>query len=193
MSRCKHAMKRQQKFNKTTTLLIALISLFVIVSSSTLAILVTKTNFIKNTFNYSNVACEVIESEFINGKSVEKSNVCVKNTGDTESYIRAAIIVTWKDPYGYVYAKAPKDGVDYEIVINETNWFEKDGFYYYSKPVKPSNKTDNLIDRCSVKGSGLEGYGLSVEILASGIQSKPSKAVKDSWNVSVNSNGTISK
>lgn len=193
MSRGKRARKRQQGFNKNITLLVALVSIIAIASSSTLAILITKTNSIKNNFNYSNVACEVMEDSFVNGTSIEKANVYVKNIGDTESYIRAAIIVTWKDSKGNVYAKVPQVGVDYEIYINDSGWFEKDEFYYYTKPVSPQDNTGVLIKNCSIKGSGLEGYGLSVEILASAIQSKPEKAVENSWGVTVNSDGTISE
>ena len=190
MSRGKHA-RRQQRFNKGI-ILVVLVSIFAAVAGSTLAFLVTRTDSVKNTFNYSNVACMVKEEAFTNGTSVEKSNVRVLNTGDTESYIRAAIIVTWKDSVGNVYAMEPQKDKDYTITINDSDWFEKDGFYYYTKPVSPQEETGILIENCSINESGLEGYGLSVEILASAIQSKPTKAVVDSWGVTV-TNGQISK
>ena len=193
MSKCKPAKKRQQRFNKSIILFVVLVSILVAVAGSTLAILITKTNPIKNTFNYSNVACEVMEEAFTNGISIEKSNVRVKNTGDTESYIRAAIIVTWKDSAGNVYAVEPQKNKDYTISINDSDWLEKDGFYYYTKPISPKEETKILIENCSINGSGLEGYGLSVEILASAIQSKPTEAVENCWSVKVNPNGTISK
>ncbi len=191
MSRGKHARRRQQRFNKSI-ILVVLVSIFAAVAGSTLAFLVTRTDSVKNTFNYSNVACEVVEEKFINGTSVDKSNVRVLNTGDTESYIRAAIIVTWKDSAGNVYAMEPQKDKDYTITINNSDWLEKNGFYYYTKPVSPQKETGVLIENCSIKGSGLEGYGLSVEILASAIQSKPTKAVESSWGVTV-TNGQISK
>ena len=191
MSRGKHA-RRQQRFNKSI-ILVVLVSIFAAVAGSTLAFLVTRTDSVKNTFNYSNVACEVVEEKFINGISVDKSNVRVLNTGDTESYIRAAIIVTWKDSAGNVYAMEPQKDKDYTITINNSDWIEKDGFYYYTKPVSPQEETGILIENCSINESGLEGYGLSVEILASAIQSKPTKAVENSWSVKVNPDGTISK
>ena len=192
MSRGKHARRRQQRFNKSI-ILVVLVSIFAAVAGSTLAFLVTRTDSVKNTFNYSNVACEVVEEKFINGTSVDKSNVRVLNTGDTESYIRAAIIVTWKDSACNVYAMEPQKDKDYTITINNSDWLEKNGFYYYTKPVSPQKETGVLIENCSIKGSGLEGYGLSVEILASAIQSKPTKAVENSWHVIVNSDGIISK
>lgn len=192
MSRGKHARRRQQRFNKSI-ILVVLVSIFAAVAGSTLAFLVTRTDSVKNTFNYSNVACEVVEEKFINGISVDKSNVRVLNTGDTESYIRAAIIVTWKDSAGNVYAMEPQKDKDYTITINNSDWIEKDGFYYYTKPVSPQEETGILIENCSINESCLEGYGLSVEILASAIQSKPTKAVENSWSVKVNPDGTISK
>ena len=87
----------------------------------------------------------------------------------------------------------PQKDKDYTITINNSDWLEKNGFYYYTKPVSPQKETGVLIENCSIKGSGLEGYGLSVEILASAIQSKPTKAVENSWHVIVNSDGIISK
>lgn len=193
MSRGKHARKRQQRFNKSIILSVVLVSILAAAAGSTLAFLVTRTDSVKNTFNYSNVACMVKEEAFTNGTSVEKSNVRVLNTGDTESYIRAAIIVTWKDSVGNVYAMEPQKDKDYTITINDSDWFEKDGFYYYTKPVSPQEETGILIENCSINGSGLEGYGLSVEILASAIQSKPTKAVEKSWDVTVDTNGYIRK
>ena len=192
MRRGEH-MKRK----KHTILLIALILAIDIAAGSTLAFLVTQTKSIKNTFNHSNVACEVVEDTFINFQSEEKTNVKVQNTGDTESYIRAAILVNWKDKEGNVYAVAPEEGVDYEIELGANTWFlGNDGFYYYTKPVSPVlplDTTDVLINRCYPTGNGLEGYGLSVEIVASAIQSQPAKAVENSWHVNVNSDGTISE
>lgn len=194
INRRKRSEKGQRKISKSIALMVALVSIIAVAAGSTLAILITQAKPIVNTFNYSNVACEVQEDSFTNGTSVEKTNVSVKNIGDTESYIRAAIVVTWKDSEGNVCARAPKEGVDYEMELNtEGNWFSgKDGFYYYTKPVSPQQSTDILINKCYLCGNGLEGYGLSVEILASAIQSKPEKAVEASWPVNV-SNGIISE
>lgn len=188
ISRRKRSEKEQRKISKSIALLVVLISIISVTAGSTSAFLVTRTDSVKNTFDYSNVACEVIE-EF---KNDVKSDVKVQNTGDTESYIRAAIIVTWKDPQGNVCARAPKENVDYKMELNTTDWLKgDDGFYYYTKPVLPEATTINLINHCRVDGSGLEGYGLSVEILASAIQSKPEKAVENSWHVTIAPDGTI--
>ena len=66
--------------------MVALVSIIAVAAGSTLAILITQANPIVNTFNYSNVACEVQEDPFEDGTDLEKTNVSVKNTGDTESY-----------------------------------------------------------------------------------------------------------
>jgi len=181
------------KRKKHIILMIALIVALDIAAGSTLAFLVTRTDAIKNTFNYSNVACKVIET-FEQGDIV-KSDVKVQNTGDTESYIRAAIIVTWKDSAGNVYARPPVENIYYTIEIDTTTsgWIKRDdGFYYYTKPVSPGEETGVLIKKCQLLKNGPEGYNLSVEILASAIQSQPAKAVRNSWDVTVNSDGTIS-
>lgn len=184
---------KHMRRKKHTIFLVALILALDIAAGSTLAFLVTRTDAIKNTFNYSNVACKVIET-FENDKIV-KSDVKVQNSGDTESYIRAAIIVTWKDASGNVYARPPVENVYYTIEIDTTasGWIERDdGFYYYTKPVSPGAETGILIKNCQLIHNGPEGYNLSVEILASAIQSKPKKAVEYNWDVTVKPDGTIS-
>ena len=187
ISRRKRSEKGQRKISKSIVLLVALISIISVATGSTLAFLVTRTDSVKNTFNYSNVACAV-EEVFEDGV---KKDVRIENTGDIDAYIRTVVIVTWKDSAGNVYAMEPRKGEDYEITINDSDWFEKGGFYYYTKPVSPGKTTGILIDECKPKCDGPEGYDLSVEILASAIQSKPEKAVKNSWHVTVTSDGTI--
>ena len=50
----------------------------------------------------------------------------------------------------------------------------------------PDREPPQLIKECSViDGKGPEGYHLSVEILASAIQSEPSSVVAEQWGVTV--------
>ncbi|MBE5869543.1 MAG: hypothetical protein E7293_11425 [Lachnospiraceae bacterium] len=108
----------------------------------------------------------------------------ISNTGDTEAYIRAAIIVTWKDAEnGNVYGAAPVAGTDYTIELNEAEWFEgSDGYYYYRQPVAPRGETSALINSCTViQDKTPAGYGLNVEILGSAIQSVPVSVVNEKW------------
>ena len=56
------------------------------------------------------------------------------------------------------------------------------------------DNTPVLIKECSaVADKTPEGYGLSVEILGSDIQSTPKSVVAENWGVTVAADGTISK
>ena len=60
------------------------------------------------------------------------------------------------------------------------------GYYYYTAPVAPHASTGVLIDLCTpVAGRAPEGYTLSVNVLASAIQSVPAEAVGQAWGVSI--------
>lgn len=183
---------------KATVLLTALILLVVLVVGTTTAFLIASDGPISNIFNPSQVSCQVNEETF---DRTTKTNVTISNTGDTEAYIRAAIVVTWKEAEnGNVYGSAPIEGTDYTIELNLADWIEgSDGYYYYKHPVAPKNQngvTTALITSCSViQNNTPAGYGLNVEILGSAIQSVPVSVVNGKWPaVSVDTpHGNLSK
>ena len=113
-------------------------------------------------------------------------------------YVRAAIVVTWKDASGKVLAEAPSETVDYSLVLNTTDWFYHDGFYYYTSALSSGN-TASLIQECKVLTEApATGYTLSVEIVAQTIQALgmtddgTEYAVQNAWKVKVNDDGTLS-
>lgn len=81
---------RRKTYHKgrLTAMVIATAVLLALAIGGTVAWLSTKGDPIINTFNPSEVACKVTES--FNG--TVKSNVNVKNTGDTEAYIRVKLV-----------------------------------------------------------------------------------------------------
>ena len=176
---------------KSRVLLSSLVIALMFVVGVTTAYLMTNTNSITNTFQPAQVACAVEETF----DRTTKENVKIKNTGNTEAYIRAAVIVTWKDgENGNVYGSAPVAGEDYEININSGDWFmASDGYYYYKSPVASGGETGVLISSCTaVQGKAPVGYGLNVEILCTAIQSTPTDFVTERWQaVTVNSVGEL--
>ena len=197
-------MKPKQN-KKSLTLLVCLVVLIVATVGGTLAYLMASTQPVKNAFTPSKVSCAVAEDPF---DSERKTNVKVRNTGDTKAYIRATAVVTWKNDKGEVYAAAPQKDTDYTIAFNPNrNWFEgDDGFWYHLKEVAPCTHTGDqahsgcvtgvLISQCApVDGRAPDGYYLSVEIIASAIQSAPDSVVWKEWsntNVSVTAkDGTL--
>ena len=181
---------------KVSLLLVSLVLIAAIAVGSTVAFIATSTEPITNIFNPANVTID-IDEKFKDGV---KTDVQVKNTGNTDAFIRAQIVVTWKDADGNVSATKPVEGTDYTMTLNETNWFlGSDGFYYCKTsvaPDAPNNLTPVLIKECK-KVDGVtppEDYDLSVEIIASGIQSTPASAVEEAWKVvSVSNDGTLTK
>ena len=85
--------------------------------------------------------------------------------------------------------------VAYIFTQTDSGWQSADdGYYYWVSPVPAGGKTGFLIDKCEVIADApADGYTLHVEIVAQAIQATPIDAVQDSWGVTVDDNGRISK
>ena len=146
--------------NKKSIIIASVMLLLLVAVGTTIAYIFTETEPVENTFNPSKVSCAVVEKGYepvsgeIQNISDKKSNVQIKNTGDTDAYIRVAVVVNWMNADGTrVWATKPVEAVegadgDYTITYNLSNgWFNGgDGFYYYSKAVSPGESTSVLID-----------------------------------------------
>ncbi len=193
-------------FNKKFIVIAAVALLLLVTVGSTLAYIIASTGAVQNIFEPSYVACGVVENGAdpvangnVNTGSV-KNNVQIQNTGDTDAYIRVAVVVNWMSTDGTkVWASKPVENTDYTIRYAENTGWEKgsDGYWYYTKPVPPtegSNLTDILINEAKVlKPAPLDGYYLSIEIVASALQAKPASVVTSQWGVTVANDGSISK
>ena len=195
--------------NKKSIIIASVMLLLLATVGTTLAYIFTETESVENTFNPSKVSCAVVENGYepVSGKiqniSDIKSNVQIKNTGDTDAYIRVAVVVSWMSADGSkVWATKPVMGTDYSIdwafddEINPTAWDPgSDGYYYYKNSVVPNGGlTEILINEAKVlKPAPLDGYYLSIEIVASALQAKPASVVTSQWGVTVANDGSISK
>lgn len=195
MYRGKHRVHSKSK--KKLILLVSLVMLLIVAVGGSLAYLTANTEPLENIFPTSEVPISVQES--FNG--TVKNNVTIQNDGDTEAYIRAAVVVTWQDSEGKVYAVKPEVGVDYQITFpTGTGWVYRtaDGFYYYTSPVVPEDNavttdvvedsTGVLLTNCMpLKAAPADGYTLSVEIVAESVQAKgfdgSDKAVVKAWGI----------
>lgn len=158
---------------KGLTALVALAVTLFFTVGGTLAWLAASTAAVDNTFLPANVTCEV--HEIFDGSA--KSDVTVENTGNTDAFLRARIVVNWADESGNLYAAAPAEEADYTISLNtggESGWFEAGGCYYYNDPVAPGARTPVLITSCvETPNSGAPaGCHLQVTVLAEAIQAK---------------------
>ena len=185
--------KSNKKFcagsKRASALLVSLVLLLCVTVGGTLAFLATKTETLNNVFTPSKVTTAVAED--ITTDPAKKQAVKIENTGDTEAWIRATIVVNWQDANGNVYGKAPVKGTDYTMTLTEPKdgWqLAADGFYYWSHPVASGATTGVLISEATASAPiTVDGttYYLSIEIICSGIQSTPDAAVLESWKTGV--------
>ena len=174
--------------NRTAVLLVAIILLISTAVGATVAFLTTKTEPVKNTFEYAKVSCEVTEWDDMYARRC----VQVRNTGTIDAYIRATYVVSWVDASGCIAASDPA-GYSYTLTENPNNsWIKgEDGYFYYLTPVAPNDSTPGSLLTCTATYPDNPEYTLSVEILAEAIQSTPESAVADAWGVTVSSKPAV--
>lgn len=179
--------------------LFALVSVLVLVFAAvgvTVAYLQTQTEPLENQFTPAKVSCKVEETFEDN----VKSNVTIQNTGDTDAFIRVAVVANWvqtdeNSSVTSVYAQRRLPGTDYTLTladdVNEKWLKDSNGFYYYKDAVQPNEVTAVLIEECKpIEGKAPAGYTLAVEIVASAIQASPETVAEEYWHISVE-NGEI--
>ena len=181
MYRGKHFPKKATpKLGKSIVLLTSLVLIVCAVVSVSLAFLMDKSSSITNVFKPAEVKITV--NETFDGTT--KEDVTVTNTGDIPVYIRAAVVITWKDSKGNVEIA---DASDYSLTpATPSGWIAGgDGYYYWPSPVEKNGSTGQLIETCTAYAANAPGadYKLHVEILAEAIQSVPTSAVTDAWKV----------
>lgn len=170
---------------RKAALILSLCLIFALAVGTTLAYLKANTSPVTNTFTAAKSDIKIDED--VTGG--QKKSIIVQNTGTATSYVRVKLVCNWVDKDGNVSATpvpAP--------TITNSDWFEKDGIYYYTKPVAPTGQTSNLLDGNPItQPNAPEGCHLEVTVLAESIQAAPSKAVTDSWGVRVDNNGYLTQ
>lgn len=162
---------------RKAALILSLCLIFALAVGTTFALLKANTAPVTNTFK---AATSEIKIEEKTDDGI-KSEIYVKNEGTATSYVRVKLVCNWVDKDGNVSATpvpAP--------TITNSDWFEKDGIYYYTKPVALNGETSNLLkDHPITQGEAPEGCHLEVTVLAESIQAAPSTAVEGAWAVTV--------
>lgn len=178
----------RQEF-KLAVMVIAIGLVIVMGTAVTLSYLLADAPPIKNEFEPVEVDCLVENG----GTDGNYSNISVRNTGDITAYIRAHLIVNWvSEANGNILSDAPKDGVDYTLTVMQGAWKKgTDGHYYYLLPVEADNSTDVLASVLT-EINEREGYKLTLMVIASAVQAKPTEAVEGFWSVDVLDNGSLS-
>ena len=117
----------------------------------------------------------------------EEYVVSVGESLDYSVFVRAAVVVTWQDDDGNIFAEMPVAGEDYTIECRD-GWFIHEGFYYYSKAITVSTGTGLIVKTLTTHP---DGYKLNVQIISQTIQAlgetddNSVPAVTDAWGVTV--------
>ena len=159
-----------RKFNKKKFLVV--VSLVLVLTAAvggTVAYIIDVAGPVVNTFDPSHVLCEV------------QTDTSIKNTGDTAAYIRAFVVLNYKNGEIIQAGTSPV-----EITLESNSGWEKSGnYYYYTYPVSASGSTTSLVSNkdalLDVTGNGTP----TLEIVAQAIQATPADAVKDAWGADV--------
>ena len=180
-----------KKRSKRLVLLASVLVLAAAVVGGSLAWLQSSTQPLTNEFTYAATPIDIPE----NFDGQVKRDVKVHNEGNVPAYVRAKVVVTWKDADGNVSAK-PITESDYTMAMGE-GWFEKDGIWYCKTAVAPGQDSPVFITEAK-KAEGAarpEGFDLSIEVMAQSIQAEGMQGeqhmVEAMWPVTVNDSGVL--
>ena len=151
---------RSRKKKPVSLLTMALLILAVLCTAGvTAAFLKQETDPVVNTFTPGSVTPSIVE-EF---DGTEKKSVTIQNTGNSDAYIRAAVIgnrlatgsvASMSEASRSDYLKRIVGPYDVSDKLNVNNgsepgghWFSYDGYYYWNEIVKPGDSTGELIDK----------------------------------------------
>ena len=180
------ANEKTLRAGRVTAIVMATVLLLALAIGGTVAWLSTKSASITNTFTPSQVACEVTESF----DGTVKSNVNVKNTGDTQAFIRVKLVTyrtNDKDQHIGGTATLP----DFTL---GADWAKYGDYYYYKKPVEPNQKPKaNLTDSIPLTKNynDADGGHQAIDVMAEAIQSVPQDAVQEAWGLLINPDGSL--
>lgn len=136
---------------------------------------------LSNSFEPAVVTCDV-EEVFTDGV---KRDVRVRNTGNINAFIRAAVVVNFVSDDGKILATSPVPNTDYTVSWDASGWMQgADGYWYHRKAVAPDGLTAPLIKEAKAL-SAPAGYRLQIQIVAAAVQAAPSDAVGQAWGATV--------
>lgn len=137
---------------------------------------------LNNRFVLGSVTPSVVET--FEPENRLKKDVSVKNDGNTPVYIRALLVITWKDAQGRsILTQPPQPGTDYTLTgpASDSGWtLGGDGYYYYTRPVDPKQSTAKLIETLEDKNTDA-ARRLSVDVIAQAVQASPTQAVTEAF------------
>lgn len=170
-------MKRNSHWLAKCRILLIVFAMSAVVTTSIVAYFTKNTGEVTNDFTPAEIVNPEVKETFELNLVKKDVYFYVGNTG-YPVYVRAAIIITWKDANDIVYYKKPVEGTDYTITLNTTDWVAReslvetgDEYYYLKSRVESGKDTPVLIKECTqILTDAPSGYTLSVDIIVQTVQ-----------------------
>lgn len=149
---------------------------------------------VTNKFDLASLTGEISEDPPDDVDNV-KRDVYFTNTGEVDAYIRVAVSASWTlDENGTQLANVSAENTYTTVVPNPTKWVKYGDYWYYTEPVAPKGRTEDLftsVEPLSVDVIGEEYKGLHFrfDVSAQLIQAEPSDAVEEAWGVTISESG----
>lgn len=162
-------------FKSHVKLCIAVLALSLVTVGATLALMVSQSNSVTNSFTAADIDTEIKEVLTDGNKQVS-----IHNKGPSDAYVRARIMVSGVDPDNVLIRTSATVPVGEQLATDENkgkvflvmnyeaknpawNWAKESGnvstysddYYYYLAPLKTDGETTNLLEKV-VLGSDLE-------------------------------------
>ena len=180
-------MKRPLNIRRLIPAILLLALLLTLVCGTVYAYMFMRTGGENVTFQPARVSCTVEET--FDGEN--KSDIKVTNTGNVDAYLRVRLVTYWIHGEGENAGKVAAESSPALNIVPADGWLKgEDNTFYYKVPVAPGKSTPSLFSGSLTLGQNGEFLQV-IDVFAEAIQANPATAVTTSWDVTVDSSGTI--
>lgn len=142
----------------------------------------TNEEILENIFKISKPNIEV-EEKF---DFEHKKDIKVKNTGNTDVYVRVALssFLTDENCDEENCTRYPLNRrvTDFNL---DSNWLKIDDYYYYRKVLAEGDITTDLLNGGSIDNIKVDGKKLQVDVVSQSLQATPVDAVEKNWGIKI--------
>lgn len=179
------------KQKKVRWVLLALLLGLLAICGTAVAYMFVRSESKDNQFTPAYVTCSVHEET--DSDVTLKSSITVENTSNIDAWVRVRLVSYWvkknEDTGEMEIAAKPLVMPEFDLA---SGWLEgSNNTYYYISPVASGGFTGNLLSS-EILLEEEDGYLQVIEVFAEAIQSKPVKAVTNSWGVTVSGDTIVS-
>lgn len=202
------AQKKKQKRKRLLITAGTIVLTLLAAMGVTAALLNTRTETVDNAFNFGQTKVTVVENEDYDWNKKEVRLTAASGADYVPGVVRAMIVPYVLDSSGnYISADLgdmPETITGNTVVLGDitlelagdwsTNWFYKEGYFYYQKVLKPGQTTELLLNKVSLTDSDTADMGekyadtkIKIEVMA-GILQAEGGAPEAEWGVTVTGN-----